>query len=134
MEEHLKYFVPEISDIRVGYECEYNPTGDLWVKALLNKNSDFSFLFSKPIRTLYLTKEQIEAEGWKFIKHNKDINLLAFRININEHSWYELDYYIDSKTLLIDKYYCNGDYNLGLFNGECKSINELRLIQKMLHV
>lgn len=72
-----KHFTPEIKDLRVGYECEmkvYNE--DRWVKLVFG-NLDFSTVldrdkdgkYSVPdcIKTPYLTKEQIESEGWKHI-------------------------------------------------------------------
>jgi hypothetical protein len=146
-----KYFTPSIEDIRVGYECEierysyiYSDGGPsqkvaVWdpfvvTEDYLARGYAESYFTGEQLRVPYLTKEQIEAEGWRFIEHNKVINLLAFRIDINEHSWYELDYYTDSKTLLIDKYYCNGDDNLGLFNGSCKDINTFRYITKLLNI
>ena len=80
------YFIPSIEDLCVGYEFEvkhdyylYGPGKDTcpWSKCILKKNDlfadydDYSFLElcilylnSNHLRVPYLTKEQIEAEGW----------------------------------------------------------------------
>lgn len=67
------YFVPDIEDIRVGYECEIKPTGSEeldWMPYVINGDTAFKYYKTKgkgatSIRVPYLTKEQIEAEGWK---------------------------------------------------------------------
>lgn len=87
------YYIPEISDIRIGYECEilerkYIHNGnhyvldeesvkeDKWKKIIIddnvhsdNKLSRIAHFFIESsseikIRTPFLTKEQIESEGW----------------------------------------------------------------------
>ena len=66
------YFVPDIEDIRVGYECEIKPTGSEeldWMPYVINGDTAFKYYKTKgkgatSIRVPYLTKEQIEAEGW----------------------------------------------------------------------
>ena len=83
------YYIPEIEDIRVGYEFElidyasnnYNQDKSAckWNKLVLKKEHLFSsydgssFLETcvsclnfGDLRVPYLTKEQIENEGWKF--------------------------------------------------------------------
>lgn len=148
-----KYFTPSLEDIRVGYECEICPNlgfDDNWVKVVGRceeipgngvKDGNLDDLTYDclvdgyiGIRVPYLTKEQIEAEGWEFVESNKSINILTFKIIINDHSWYELDYFTDSKTLIITKYYIHGDEDLGLYNGECKDINTFRYITKLLRI
>ena len=70
------YFVPDIEDIRVGYECEIKPTGSEeldWMPYVINGDTAFKYYKTKgkgatSIRVPYLTKEQIEAEGWVFDK------------------------------------------------------------------
>ncbi len=64
------YFIPDISDIRVGYEYEYI-IGTVFQKVKIRnltdpllKNIEAAFE-SKVARVPYLTKEQIEAEGWE---------------------------------------------------------------------
>lgn len=60
-----KYFTPDIEDIRVGYELEkYGET--LIVKNLADIDEILGDLDYCPedVRVPFLTKEQIEAEGW----------------------------------------------------------------------
>lgn len=132
MEESLKYFVPEISDIRVGYECEiwwnynYLPK-DEWcsVKVLQGSTVDFdlydftSRINKNEIRVPYLTKEQIEADGW-FHRENTNI-FIKGKIG--------LAYNFDKHLICIG--YENGHI---LFNGECKDINTFRYICKLLKI
>src|SRR6187431_1971729 len=78
------YFTPQIEDIRVGYECEICPNlgyDDRWIptvgkceeipgNGVKSCNLDeltYDCLIDGHIgiRVPYLTKEQIEAEGWK---------------------------------------------------------------------
>ena len=69
-----KYYTPDIEDIRVGYECEiFNPANtdpfilghyyDSWDKITIHRVNMYD-VGRKEFRTPYLTKEQIEAEGW----------------------------------------------------------------------
>jgi len=146
--EGEEYFTPDITDIRVGYECEClwccaEPREWKLIKITAEDNMNTIELpieeaiyrvIDNEIRVPYLTKKQIEAEGWKFVESNKAINILTFKIIVNDHSWYELDYFTDSKTLLITKYYIHGDEDLGLYNGECKEINTFRYILKLLGI
>lgn len=128
-----KYYTPEISDLFIGYECEINTkdiTGvDKWIAYTIGDEyhevtmSRAKFgVRSGLTRTPYLTKEQIEAEGWKYEWWEKgtrnwskgDIVLTTFdgfdRIKINYPGTYQL------------------------FDGKCPSINEFRKICKLLIV
>src|SRR6187431_2955175 len=72
-----KYFTPSIEDIRVGYECElliFNWKKDKgeWIPTVLeitnfDHESEAWALSLNIIRVPYLTKEQIEAEGWESV-------------------------------------------------------------------
>lgn len=174
--EELKYYIPDIEDIRVGYECEIHTmtTGGLiimdmsdggkseticephikcWesVKCGLdpwnerNPKDIIELLKNGQIRTPYLTKEQIEAEGWML--KAKSINL-----------WFESDTEKASSLQELYRYKCykmylnyglhdhiitiKGDFDGGsdfnnsdtLFEGFCPSINELRYICKLLKI
>jgi len=66
-----KYYVPDIEDIRVGYECEANlrlvgSSQDEWRTTIMKGiGQDVIHYHSQGVyRTPYLTKEQIEGEGW----------------------------------------------------------------------
>ena len=66
-----KYFTPDIEDIHAGYECELL-IFDKWepniVKSYTELRSVDECIKDKVIRVPYLTKEQIEAEGWELIQ------------------------------------------------------------------
>ena len=71
-----QYYTPEIEDITIGYECEllritigeYDTKPDnIWVRSIVDKY-EFINLSKSTTRTPYLTKEQIEKEGWKFYR------------------------------------------------------------------
>ncbi len=134
-----KYYTPSIEDIHVGYECEvYGQT-----TTKLIKNVDFhkvvvglhmevgqkvginqipNLIKKGWIKVPYLTKEQIEKEGWKHEYLEKDV-----------HSW--------SKNGIIlttfegfTKIRINYKSGYQLFDGDCPSINELRTITKLLNI
>lgn len=67
-----KYFVPEIEDIRVGYEAEANikffeDKQDNWQPFTFQGVGQEVIKYHKQgvYRVPYLTKEQIETEGWE---------------------------------------------------------------------
>lgn len=85
--ENLKYFTPSIEDIRVGYECEMYThrflEGYGWNKQILDSTLVAAIVthsneLEKGIKTPYLTKEQIEAEGWKDKTSYLNINCWSF--------------------------------------------------------
>jgi hypothetical protein len=157
--KELKYFQPEISDIRVGYECEIHTmtTGGLMIMDMSdggkseticephmkcwgsvkcgtdiwnerNPKDIIELLKNGQIRTPYLTKEQIEAEGWvemspPIISISREFRNIPFI-----KDGYRLDYNINSNQLAIT---ISREF---LFYGECKSINELRIICKLLNI
>lgn len=149
--EDEKYFIPDIEDIRVGYECEWQSKirKETWHKEIFDvdlvnifydeyEHSDEDEPLSEQFRTPYLTKKQIEAEGWNiweqgpsaegtsFIKDKYSCQLLM-RGNVNA-----LNAGIDpNSTNLTISQYKTGDV---LFLGECKSINEFRYICKLLKI
>ena len=128
-----KYFTPDIEDMTVGYEVE-QLINQKWKKELFAKgsylpeNNDLlqwahSCIISNTLRVPYLTKEQIEDEGWTkeksyFIKNNI---YLFFEDNFleidsgNPFSWEAIDSEI-------------------LFKGKCKDINTFRKICKLLEI
>lgn len=123
------YFQPDISDIRVGYECQrlscnkydYASGGyscdweDYVVKEL--------FLTAFKLRTLYLTKEQIKKENWE-ITSISDNKILAYWSTMG---YCELIYDIETKHLII-----TDEVGMILYRGSCLSVNEFRYITKNL--
>ena len=139
-----KYFTPDIEDIHIGYECEilyphnmieYNEklNENLWEKHKFELRESLSegdsMSFDYIYRTPYLTKEQIEAEGWKkyyidgtYIKDNHILNFdFATGLNrLNIHKKPETGKNVTSHDML--------------FNSKCKCINDFRKIIKLLGI
>lgn len=135
-----QYFTPSIEDIRVGYKCEiwWNENmlpENKWceVKALTGDTEDFdiydftSRIEKNEIRVPYLTKEQIEKEGWE-PERSKPARLwkkgeygliygnplVIFQLSDRDPSWQPREY--------------------TLFRGTCKDINTFRYICKLLRI
>lgn len=131
-EEALKYFTPSIEDIRVGYECEclwccqeprpWWPIVITEEDKMDTKSLPFGIevtwrLQDGEIRVPYLTKEQIEAEGW-------------------EQRGGEWDFYKGKYHILYDariKMLYMGMSGSKILDGaRCKDINTFRMICKLL--
>lgn len=162
-----KYFIPKIEDIFIGYEFETLLNLELgsslqngWNKYTIDLENNIDDLFieivdtikKKNIRTPYLTKEQIESEGWLFadIKNSDDTIFLSFYKIIDDHIQLKLIYDINNidfetgdiienvRKLNIEKIlFKNNEKFVGtyLIQGiECKCINQFRLITKLLNI
>ena len=135
-----KYFTPDIEDLCIGYEYE-QLINQVWTKEVFAKGSYLpenidllnwihSCVLSKKIRVPYLTKEQIEAEGWEFIKHHAGTEWYDFEKD--EYSLY-VDFDFRGEIYLkiySDRYYEEFNY----FSGKCKDINTFRKICKLLEI
>jgi len=151
------YFTPDIEDFYVGYEfqCKVYGEEDEWVNCIYSrptdevfcKDSDDNIWTNDSLRVPYLTKEQIEAEGWKeFItEYRGDIKLENMNyVFFNEKSNYMLGWFFNrnqigllvadpSKALDINGNIIN--YNdTPRYTGECKDINTFRKICKLLRI
>ena len=153
MNKDDKYYIPDIEDIRYGYQYEElwenipiegEKLIQEWVSTIFGQSSDvyeynrikqivagvhFSFISNdrnlirrNQIRVPYLTQEQIEDEGWEY---NPEFNEYYKK----EHAINFLD-----EWMYISEYIPSGDENKIIFRGECKSINELRYICKLLKI
>lgn len=133
MEKDLKYYIPNKEDVRIGYEYELARNDEQTDWAFYIQDHDFEglefYITDGYMRTLYLTSEQIESEEWKVT------NLLIGEFDtsidnaIIEFSKKEYKLLFDSNNHHITL------YSKGiLYNGECKSINELRTICKWLKI
>jgi len=140
MEDNLKYFQPEISDIRVGYECEVESNSKwrhITVTAIDSEENSIGtdngsyWLTAQNLRVPYLTKEQIEAEGWKsdgihYFKNESAINTKLYISPIIRSA---------NKKFFINIYRVTNTNQLtNLFSGECKDINTFRYITKLLGI
>lgn len=138
-----KYFVPKLEDLREGYVYEYQEYDeeidnyiDKWNKSIFDSRNglghDLEHTFREgKVRVPYLSKEQIEAEGWIPITEG----------NIDQ--WYR-----DDKHLALKLYYNLGpkqdkiiiriwqeiSHGNQLFLGECKCINTFRYICKLIGI
>lgn len=149
-----QYFTPNIEDIRVGYECELldaSPPEDDWKIHIISKFDRFEFLNkwieNKEIRVPYLTKEQIEAEGWKMLEDKSPFTSKPYKYRkiigeketgiFNEDHIYTLEYYGIGNTNLIIHLEWESSWNRysgNIFYGTCKDINTFRYICKLLNI
>ena len=130
-----KYYTPTLEDLRVGYECEtqVDPYPN-WVHTKIDDGDDLNYIQDRTwaIRTPYLTKEQIEAEGWELI------NVLEHSEESHESSWYQFKkgkYEVRwwGQPDYIEFYNSRSKEDL-IYEGKCPSINEFRTICKLLGV
>lgn len=141
--ESIKYYTPSIEDIRIGYEYQQlcgNPQDDISI----SESSWEKYKFPDPfvgdrlnifkkvietgiIRTPYLNKEQIEAEGWTNIdyrtyKKKTPRGNLIFTDCLGTDSFSDI-----SREEKRSSPVC-------LFSGYIQSINEFRFISKLLYI
>lgn len=130
--ENDKYFVPDIEDFRFGYEFEknYSSSGGDWYPTKIVAYLDFEgldfYIEEGLLRTPYLTKEQIEAEGWICIGQNSYIDSNFYYFMKSEKS---LDFNGITHEIKIsdDPYYPD-------YAGECKDINTFKWLCKLLKI
>jgi hypothetical protein len=141
-EKEKKYYTPNIEDIRVGYEFEqlYDNT---WEKSTYSAIHISLFtLYHKielgQVRVPYLTKEQIESEGWEFVESYEsdwDTRRDVFKKKNYKvtYDYWESDGMIMSGAfqLMIEEVY---SYTAIIYKGYCKSINEFKTICKLLKI
>ncbi len=131
-----KYFTPDIEDFYIGYEYERfvpraNATEEeCWEKLVMSVNylslDDIdNEIMEKEIRVPYLTKEQIEAEGWKFDYNLGDFDYYIKTVNDKEE--YELEFCYKERINI-------NIWKRTLYHGECKDINTFRKIIKLLGI
>lgn len=135
-----KYYTPSIEDIKVGYEYE-SKDKDIWKNNSIQTIGQYTKainLLDNPkmdgyhIRTPYLTKEQIEAEGYKLTTQGSTTEYSRDGVS-------DKVYYFAKGDLVIfhiPEYHQVVIVNKGekIFKGECPSINEFRYICKLLGI
>ena len=134
-----KYFTPSIEDIRVGYECELyirRYENDKLVKEGWEPTTLFSgsvrFILERmllhEVRVPYLSKEQIEAEGWKQDERYDDkMHFYKNEVYLSLHIIYHKEEVIYHKISIFNE-------DGVIFKGECKDINTFRWICKLARV
>ena len=132
-----KYYTPNIEDIRVGYETTIryiDSETDEFKTFIITKNNIGGLRFldnMNGFRTPYLTKEQIEGEGWIYNDRSKS-SPTFFKGNMNT-GYYQLRLF-DNTIEIKDYGMSNPDRVSSLYFGKCPSINELRYICKLLKI
>lgn len=137
--ENNKYYVPNAKDLHVGYEMEVdygyftNAELNTWYPVILKgvDSAVLNYLEKGYYRTPFLTKEQIENEGWE-TEFNTSFDSVLFYAQ--RGNLFKLIYNYDTKILDIWTNDSEDDRIVGLFRGECKSINEFRYICKLLNI
>lgn len=137
-----KYFTPDIEDICIGYEYEQLVTPlsesldkgeEEWMKCKFPDPFTIDRILllyerKEQLRVPYLTKEQIEAEGWNLDDKYSD-----------EKHYYKQDVYLRMyigyhHSEIIHHNISIFNENGVLFKGECKDINTFRKIIKLLEI
>lgn len=162
-----KYYTPKLEELFVGYEClrydiesQYHPTGggvEGWLDNMYkphlvcnpfsSNSGDYNMLaYAKHIengniRTPFLTKEQIEAEGWNDIGRSIDLwwdKKGSFQIGSWTSRRIVMHYGMHGHIGNTDKrmYIFADDMGMDhpLFEGQINSINEFRTIIRLLGI
>lgn len=141
-----KYFIPDIEDLHIGYELEINynfKLNDIFHKKIIDSFEKLSDIHSRisgdcVIRVPYLTKEQIEAEGWELIQIYPK-GACIFQKGTKEEGC-ELTCDFTEHRVHFTKLYFYGlddEYTrtkLTWRSLECKDINTFRKIIKLLEI
>ena len=137
-----KHFTPSIEDIYIGYQCEVKdaaPPEEDWKEEVIGKYHEFTLLQKwidrGELKTVYLTKEQIEQEGWAYRGRSIDI-WFEKKGDFERTSWTSykatMHYNIEDHWLKIE-FWDMDHYEPG-FHGVCRCINEFRTIIKLLRL
>ena len=152
--ENNKYYTPDIEDLKIGYECEFSPSseskdnGKTWIthwKSITIDSSNLLYILGanvmSQVRTKYLTKEDIESEGWELfeLKGFAYTGKQSFRFGFTKDNYIlVLDtrkphIEITAIDLLKIDWMPEFPENFKVCL-PCKSINELRTIEKLLNI
>lgn len=131
-----KYYIPELNDLCEGFEFElqkYNEGTDeyidSWIKHKFDVRSglghdDYHTFNDDRVRVEYLTKEQIEEEGWEEKELRSTIDNYVYFVNKQRKL---IGYDFHKKRLnVID--------TINSYHGKCRCINDFRKIIKLLGI
>lgn len=153
-----KYFTPDIEDLKVGYICEsttmpsswnindcndVDNSDDIWEVEPISESRLCNIIkysmeeeggIQRFIRTPFLTKEDIEKEGWIYSGIIATPNGGIINHQLNNFK-YRTSYNYNSKILEVyevikDVY----KEDLMIFRGICRCINDFRTICKLLNI
>ena len=158
-----KYYTPDIEDLYIGYECEiferlaFSPE-KIWQKYICGDthcayDESFDPLYQQSVvlvyenntpwvRTKYLDKSDIESLGW----NHTGGQLMSVGRKDFETKFHLLQFYcarVDNIGLSTIKIMTKEDdfvmgsyrgYDRVLYDGECKSINELKKIMQWFNI
>lgn len=144
--EDNKYYMPDIEDLHVGYICEVQQMQQgegvgSYVKSVLNELREMELFdlaeYFNRCKTKYLDKEDIESLGWKempkysnrYIMFELSNRWLGY--NLEKH-WLKLT--VNDPIKELDRTDDLYDESKMYYQGECKSINELKTIMKWLNI
>lgn len=153
------YYTPDIEDLRIGYECEVEfYDNNNWTLVILegiskkegfiNTNDGDCYIDTigpnrfKNIRTPYLTKEQIEKEGWSPIELKGWMYMMgtpSYRVGFKKGNYFLV---LDTRKPHIEivaQDVCLIDWLPEIPESfritiPCPSINEFRTISKLLEI
>ncbi|ACU61316.1 hypothetical protein [Chitinophaga pinensis] len=145
--EEQKYYTPEFEDIRIGMDCElFDVFKKSWIlyEGIISVTIITSILqkgkLTKHVRVPYLTKEQIEAEGWVLKQPGTQS---YFRI-VNDGTFLHLYIKNDMSIVIVREDQTPESYNGAIsewdstkndvYQGTCRCVNDLRLISKLLGI
>ncbi len=128
-----KYYTPDVSDLFIGYECEYQRHKGEWFCDIITATDIYNFReHPEKVRTPYLTKEQIEKEGWKEIHWREYIKLVDEAKSLYIHFFNGNRQSEDDEEYMSEFKVHNG--TRVMFSGKCPSVNEFRKICKLLGI
>lgn len=121
-----KYYTPALEDLHIGYECLlFSEFIDDYQKINLTADEtcmDLEDWLNKGyIRTPYLTKEQIKAEGWQSISP-------SYCFKMTKEGETRVHFIKEFDSIVIDR------NQSVVYDGKCPSINEFRKIAKLLEI
>ena len=139
--ENKQYYTPDLEDLFIGYECEVKQHGksnEDWHKHTIYAENIYDVESNYiDVRTPYLSKEDIEKEGFKKVKENEReiFELIVPQEGFNEWKYVKV-YLEDGYKIKITETFESSwaNFTNTVFHGECKSVNELRKIKKWLKI
>jgi hypothetical protein len=139
------YFIPNIEDFYYGYEYEIYVPGDKekyekhifdFNEATFISNTYKHKLQEGWVRVPYLNKEQIEKEGWNYereVVYWNSPDTIAATLYKKDNTWLIVKPNYIISLIPIDPSKTEFEHSVR-FLGECKDINTLRYICKLLNI